>query len=132
MNDLLKYNADSAKVYRYLEITFNPTAIVPLFYEGAIAGSEFLTYAATKLYMCVHLAVNVTAPNVVIYPSITFYNEANAIFSGLINAAIMYNAGTAVINYIPNSANKENFYFSRLTAANYSQLTFNGYRFTLP
>jgi hypothetical protein len=105
--------------------------MVPLFYEGVIAGSEFLTYAATKLYLCLEFSASYTSTAGVAPAYINFYNELNAAFNAIHKNSVLWNATGATINYCPVQADKENFYFARFLNGVYIYMKFNGYRLTI-
>jgi hypothetical protein len=100
-------------------------------YQGASGGSEFVTYAATKLYLCFKLEASTTPANVpnVTPNGISIYNEVNAIFEYLYNVSNLYTG--AAYSYAHNVCNKTNFYFSRIGTGQYSFIQFIGYRITL-
>lgn len=105
-------------------------AIDPLYYTGLIAGSEFETYNAMKLYIAHSVNVGIrtsgqTSPN-----SVVFYDENNVSFFRLLNACYAYNSGAANFNWFPNNAELTNFYFARLTSAGAENIKFIGYRLT--
>lgn len=105
--------------------------VEPLFYQGAIAGTEFLTYAATKLYICLQFDADYYTGITLTPAIITLYSEANATFNYISNQAAFFNEGTAALTYQPNSLRRKNFYFSRLTNTGYAHFSFNGFRITL-
>lgn len=100
------------------------TTITPMFFEGAIAGSEFLTYDAAKLYIALEIqfgpaAIDATSNNV------SFYDEANVLCYAFANNTILYNAA----NYFNgNSGLIKNIYFGRIITTDINYLIFNGYR----
>jgi len=102
--------------------------VEPLFYIGAIAGTEFLTYVNTKMYIVYKLMFGGSAVGTTFaLNNITFYDQDNAInfyynsFIGITSA--LYNCLSVPINDI---------YFSRFAnGANASHMYFNGYRITL-
>lgn len=106
------------------------TNVEPLYYQGAIAGTEFLTYANTKLYLSLNLtggAVGALAG----FPVIQLYNEANAISHQLWKGNIWWDTTAAVAKYSGNDVLLATTYFSRLAVTGYAQISFNGYRITL-
>lgn len=112
-------------LWAYLKSAFTITGIAKLFYQGAIAGSEFETYAATKLYLCLEFDPGNTG----LYGMIQFNNEADAAFHYYYNVVVYWN-GTAS-NFIgTNPVTQTNFYFSRLIRTGYSTMKFIGYRIT--
>jgi hypothetical protein len=104
--------------------------VEPLCYEGATAASEFLVYAATKLYICFEYAFANAIAQVAI-PYIYFYDEGNvAVFFYVFH--MPYWDTTAVApRYLCQSPVQYNIWFSRLAAGGYSYMKFNGYRITL-
>jgi len=103
--------------------------VEPLYYNGVIAGTEFLTYAATKLY----LTLSLVFPGGVgaLFGYIQTYNEANAASHVYTNSTLTYNTTTPILVYINNILKISNIYFSRFTNANHTYMTFIGYRITL-
>ena len=100
------------------------------FYDGVIAGSEFLTYAATKLYLCFSLFASGThtGANALYFST---YDAANAL-KGYLNANTgVYDTTTPGNEYLCLNWQWENFYFSRLTVVTLTYMRFIGYRFTL-
>lgn len=104
--------------------------VEPLFYMGTIVGTEFLTYAATKLYICYKFVASRQMAMSVSVRDITVYNEANANVFSINNTFAILNA-TPANEYGGNLATFENFYFSRIVQAQYTGMIFNGYRITL-
>ena len=101
--------------------------VEPLHAELIIAGSEFLTYNAAKLYLCysVEFGLNVSTAN---EGHIAIYNEANA------NNGHYYNLSgiAAAINIIfCNKFELKNIWFSRIVSFEYAYMIFKGYRITL-
>lgn len=103
----------------------NIVNVEPLYFQGAIGGTEFLVYAATKLYICYDFKNNDSLINA-ITPFINFRDENNVNFSSVRN--IIYDAATA---YLANKWEMKNFYFSCAVVQLSSFITFCGYRITL-
>lgn len=106
------------------------TNVEPLYFCGAVAGTEFLTYAATKLYIALDFVGGSGAYSAG-QNTITFYNEANAAMIGLYNNAMLWNGTTTVVNYQGNDVSIKTIYFSRVAFGGYAAMLFNGYRITL-
>lgn len=106
-------------------IAFN--TITPINFMGLIAGSEFIVYAATKLYIGLQIITNGTIPSTV-YPSLTLYNELDQARMVLQNNCTYWNASTAAVNYSANSCVTNNVWFSRIVNTNILQFAFIGYR----
>lgn len=133
MTENLKYaSPETLLLWNYLRSTFAITAITPLYFQGAIAGSEFLTYAADKLYFCVNGKFNgSTAGPVGAGATITLYNETNAISMYLQNTSMSWNTSTTAQQFTVNLLDVNSVYFSRLTNSQYTYMIFNGYSLTL-
>ena len=117
----------------YKQHIFDNSLIVnvePLLYEGAIAGSEFLAYAATKLYVCLDSVFSFDLTVNGFNGLITFHNELNVINNYAQNNSINYNTITAAINYQKRDMRIKNIWFSRIIAVQYNYMRFNGYRIT--
>jgi len=125
----IKYNPEVQILWNYLRATFAITAVVPLYYEGVIAGSEFLTYAATKLYMFLQLT-GMSDAVVANIPRFRLYNAANALFQNIGFTSTYWDATAAGNRNIAISFDNKNGYFSRFTAEGYTNMTFIGYRIT--
>jgi hypothetical protein len=133
MTENLKYaRPETLILWNYLRTTFAITAITPLYFQGAIAGSEFLTYAANKLYFCINGKFNgATAGAVGAGATVTLYNEANAISMYLQNTSMSWNTSTTAQQFTLNLIDVNSLYFSRLANSQYTYMIFNGYRLTL-
>lgn len=106
--------------------------VEPLYYSGAIAGTEFLVYAATKLYICYSLIFGDIGAGNANSSRINLYNEVDVISMQLNNSNFLLNAGTGFYNYQPVYIKANNVYFSRFVAVTlYDHVIFNGYRITL-
>lgn len=105
--------------------------IEPLSYQGTIAGSEFLTYAITKLYLCLELQFTTETIGLSDL-TLTLYNENNVIFSILSNQfASRRLGGSPQTRMCGRYLYTKNFYFSRFVQANILYINFQGYRITL-
>lgn len=104
--------------------------VEPLYYDGLIAGSEFETYAATKMYLCFEFGCGVLAANIsgAVTAYVSIFDETNTITYSLNELAVAFSAAAI---YVINNFHKENFLFSRLVTANYTYMKFLGYRITL-
>jgi len=109
---------------------FNITAFEPLLYEGAIAGSEFLTYNANKLYLCFDLIIAFNGGAAAANGLVQIYDEGDAIILYGQNQSIAYEAVAAAIWSSKNDINIKNLYFSRIVTAQYNYMKFIGYRIT--
>jgi hypothetical protein len=137
MNTLAFKNASPATQEAYnglvaaiAAVPASVSAIVSLGYVGAVAGSEFETYAATKVYFCLeidwigHVAGGATIP------SVQYYNLANVLWGRYHPIGLVWWTGAAV-NYdgSPLMTN-QNLWFSKIIAGVYTHLKFIGYKIT--
>lgn len=106
--------------------------VEPVFFTGAIAGAEFATYAATKLYICFTMVAAATgAAAQATVQMVTIYDPANAAMMYLHKNYPMYEPVAAASWYTRPTTILNNFYFSRVGFTGYANLIFNGYRITL-
>lgn len=137
MNDLIQgysqLSAESINLIKWFYSRFDNRAaanqritnVEPLYYQGVIAGTEFLTYAATKLYLCLFLFSSPSNGGAV---QTALYNEANAVSSTTSDIIAYWNGAAAV--YYSNTSFLYNNYFSRIVSG-YTYILFNGFRITL-
>lgn len=104
--------------------------VEPLFFQGTIAGSEFLTYAATKLYICYSLICSNSATNTV-SSEVVLYDETNTVVMINTKAVAFWNTTTAAINFVRRDVEIQNTFFSRFAITDLIRVKFNGYRITL-
>jgi hypothetical protein len=105
--------------------------IIPLDYKGASAGSEFLTYAANKLYVAISFEVSYSASTAVPNAArLDIYNHLNALCFCGCNTIPVWNTTLAALRYVEQNCKKENFYFGRIVCNVYNYIKFNGYRIT--
>lgn len=107
----------------------NNIVIVPVFYYGALVGSEFDTYAATKMYFCYELLVSYVgsagSPQI-----LQLFNEGNVNHLSLSNSIVVYDG--LALAYVRNSNTVKNFLTSRMNALWGSvNIQFTGYRLTI-
>lgn len=108
------------------------TNVEPIFFSGASAGSEFLTYAATKLYIAFALEADSVIASGATVPVLQIFSEANAVMFNLSPLMPFWNGTTNAVNFVPVNAKIENIYFSRVGfSIGSAYLLFNGYRITL-
>jgi hypothetical protein len=105
--------------------------VEPLFYMGVGAGTEFLVYDATKLYIAYHLEFSMTNPLSFAYIHSRFYNEVNARSMFLSLETGYYDPVAGFVKYLTNNPVIKNIYFSRFELEVFNYIIFNGYRITL-
>jgi hypothetical protein len=104
-----------------------------LFYQGLIAGSEFLTYNASKLYICFdsQFSWNNASQATVTGCWVISYDAANAICNYYSNVIPVWDVVAAGIKYTNPDLVIKNFYFSRIDIGGLTTMKFNGFRVTL-
>lgn len=105
--------------------------ITPLFFQGYLAGSEFLVYAATKLYIALELEFDSVGGQTVNIGIVNLYNQADALFYTSSNNDIAWDTTAAGIVYNCNPLKFKNMYFSRIAYGVYTTFKFNGYRLNI-
>jgi hypothetical protein len=103
--------------------------VEPLFFQGAIAGTEFLAYAATKLYICYDVMFVAADGNTAQFANVITYNEADAANGRFSNDDFEGHEQDA--EYFPDDLRIQNLYFSRVAVQVYDYIKFIGYRITL-
>jgi hypothetical protein len=120
-------------LYRFVKtLLVGVQTITPLYYEGATAGSEFLTYDAKKIYICLEATFGFLGSASATAGQVITYNVANAGMNTMQNDIAFYNPTTLSYNYYPQDIINYNFWFSRVAVTLYSSLKFNGYKITIP
>lgn len=123
---------ETLSLWNYLRATFAITAIAPVYFQGGVGGSEFLTYAANKLYFCLSMVLSENTVGVSNSGnSVVLYNQANAAFSYLRNDYPAWDATASAMRYVINDINVNDLFFSRLSTTFYDTIIFNGYRLTI-
>lgn len=97
----------------------------PLYYMGAVAGSEFLTYNAGKLYIALEMQF-CSAGDAAAQYVVGFYNEANALKFQASNVVGYYTG--AAVHFTANVLTIYNTYFGRVDPAPATYMIFNGYK----
>lgn len=105
--------------------------VEPLFYQGAIAGTEFLVYAATKMYICYNIALSTSAGITITIDYGEFYNESNIISLYLRNDHVFWDVAVNDVRYARQTLELSNFIFSRFVPSVINYISFVGYRVTL-
>jgi len=102
-----------------------------LYFQGAILGSEFLIYAATKLYIAFNYSTSGTLSVTAVYPGVTLYDENNVVSGYFTNVNPYWDATGAVVKYCRSYLILSNIYFSRVLHSQYESIKFSGFRITL-
>jgi hypothetical protein len=106
--------------------------VEPLFYQGVIAGTEFLVYSTTKLYLSLNTEFAGQLYNVYLGSGeMQLYNENNVASFRSDNYLMQYvNAGLELATY--NNSSLFNSYYSRIDpGVLVTYIKFDGYRITL-
>jgi hypothetical protein len=108
--------------------------VEPIFYQGPILGSEFLTYSLNKLYMCLNNEIDTHEVDDTTEPAIDLMDENNVLSFTMMNLAIAINALAVITNHANNIV-IQNCYFSHIAqhsiTAPIINMKFIGYRITL-
>ncbi len=121
---------ESTYLLRYINNTFDVDSNDRLFYQGAIAGSEFVTYNALKLYVAINVEFGTDAAlGTALNNHVALYDDGNVLFFTMRNIALV---GDVTDNFtFPNNVVSGNLYFSRIVVTGYEFMRFDGYRVTL-
>jgi hypothetical protein len=118
-------------IWNYLFLTFGERmSIGQLFFQGGIAGTEFLTYVARTLYFALEISGSATGAAGGTPAVFAFYNENNVVSTYLRANGLTWLTSTLTYAYIHDTAKSKNLYFSRIVASNYTAIKFIGYRIT--
>lgn len=102
-----------------------------IFFQGAYAASEFLTYDVKKIYVVKSVVFGKPTQGTTIQ-QLSFYNEANAILGGFGDVKPVWNTTAAALNYINGLSEIKDLYFSRILATQIDYIKIIGYKLTLP
>jgi len=106
--------------------------IEPLVYQGASAGSEFLTYVVTKMYLCFSFAITRQSVTTGTSPYVRLYNENDVTQNYFCDAEGYHNSVTKNnYNKLNNFTILQPISFSRILVNQYAYIKFIGYRITL-
>lgn len=123
-------SVDQSLLWNQVDSFANITNVQPLFFSGAIAGSEFLTYAVTKLYVCYSVFISLIDAENTLIPNIIFFDQANNPFINVQKSSLMYESVAADTYFSGQPIKMENFYFSRFDIIGYQSIIFRGFRLT--
>jgi hypothetical protein len=138
-NQALTLEQDILLNWFYSQFDYRTTAginrhianVEPLYFQAAVAGSEFLTYAATKLYICLKLIAGSTGILNASNCSVTGYNEADVVNFRFNQNSVEFDTVVPAARYSAGSIVIQNIFFSRVVFTTYDYIVFNGYRVTL-
>jgi hypothetical protein len=123
-------SAEEIAVINYACNLINWNFIIPLYYQGALAGSEFLTYNAGKIYICTNVIFGHLAGVTATTAYAAFYDEANVNNFAVQDNGVLWDG--AAPRYQLQSLTFKNLFFSRITTtAAITQMRFIGYRLTV-
>jgi len=100
------------------------------YFYGAIAGSEFLTYRARRVWLALQFGFGWTGNPTAANFGLSFYNEANVLSMVYNNSVTTFDSVAAQNEQVGNSFIVPNIYFGRIIAATYTYCHFVGYRIT--
>lgn len=102
---------------------------IPFFYQGVIAGSEFLTYSANKCYVVRSFRAGVATYVSSYLCYFNLFDKLDNLFLVLNNANAIYNASIPSVQVWGVSLLFENFWFSRIqSGGGNSHFALSGYK----
>lgn len=124
--DFRNSTPDQINFFRRASALIAWNTLTPIFYQGPIAG-EFIVYAATKLYLALDLKFSYNGSDIWVAAGgkVALHNIVNSTSSFLSNNVMIYQTA---YRYLLNSVDANNVVFSRLDAAGYDNMVFNGYK----
>ena len=134
MNDIYWKNAtpEQELLWKQCHGLIAHNTVEPLHLQFTLPGSEFLTYEAAKLYICLEAKFSFSSSAAVAANGlITTYNMADVVNGYFNNARPVWNITDTVLNYTHPTLIIKNFFFSRLAAQTYNYIMFTGYRLTI-
>lgn len=125
-------SVEQSNLWSYVRRLYpNISRIQPVYFQGLIAGSEFLTYNANKIYICLDEAYlsnqSVLSGNY----TVTHYDQLNNSLGAESFQIPIWNTTLADYRYVYVTLKNKNIYFSRISATNYTYMKFNGFRLTI-
>ena len=120
--------------WNYFKTLWGATpTILPIWYQGAIAASEYLTYSAKKIYFALELAISSSDGSLAIdYGSLAIGGIGGATKNCFFNNIPLYDPNTTTIKYLNNPVLIHNIFFTKITTSAYTYMIFNGYKVTWP
>jgi hypothetical protein len=107
--------------------------IVPLYFHGTLAGSEFTVFNVAKFYMALELDFSWATIAGVGAENVELFNMANAQKEQYLNLYPVWNTTAAAIYYMGLDFFLKNVWFSRVANAGggYHHIKFNGFRLNI-
>jgi len=129
--DWQNFTPQQRLLWNYASSLIAYNTITPLYYQGAIAGSEFLIYAATKLYIALDVKFGGGTYGIGVIPSITTSDEADGVNGYFTNVSAFYDSVLPDYIFAGKTLVVNNIFFSRFAAFDYTHMVFNGYRLSI-
>lgn len=121
-------NAEQRNLWHIAQTLIVYTTITPVYYQGPAAGSEFVTYNAGKVYICLAFNYQWQGPASPLCEAINFHNMADVSTMQHLCAVPFWDVTAAVVKYTATMFLMNNFWFSRISYTYGGTLIFNGYR----
>lgn len=115
-------------LWSYLDSIVNITAVQPLSITVASAGSEFLTYAATKMYLALTIGFGYNSGQALAGSGHATFYDFNNVIDYYLNQCNPVWDGAAKCSY--PTIIKDMIIFSRIALTRYNYIDFKGYRIT--
>jgi hypothetical protein len=132
--DIIKAATPAQRIlWNHLFLKFGERiALSQLYYQGPVAGSEFLTYNARKMYFALQYEHGGACGSGANAGYTNFYSETNVINFIISNDKMIWDATAAAPRYLVNTAIAENVIFSKiLVSGTLTYIRFHGYRITI-
>lgn len=128
--EIIKAATPAQKIlWNYIFLNFGERiGITQLYYQGAIAGSEFLTYTLGKHYLALNVFFSGAGAASGANNLISLYDRANAINGYINNQTSLFDPVAAANEYGQFSYMTEALHFSRLIINNWTYIRFIGYK----
>jgi len=121
-------NAEQRNLWHIAQTLIVYTTITPVFFQGIITGSEFETYNAGKVYLCLDFNYCWAGPTSPGCDLINIYNMANVIIVQKLLGVPYWDVTAAAVKWTGFNIDIKNFWFSRITSTYGGSFIFNGYR----
>jgi hypothetical protein len=116
-------------LWNYVFLRFGVNiAISQIYYNGATAGSEFLTYVSNKIFLAYQINTEASGGNAAAPGILTLYDENNVASNTIGNPFPYWDATAAALRYAGGYCQANNIYFSRILPSNMNRFGFIGYR----
>jgi hypothetical protein len=120
-------------LWRYIQESYSVKDIDSLYYNGIIAGSEFVTYNASKLYLIDELLCFSNSNTLGTYPCgyIDVFLDNGATVNRVLNVLPVWDVVAAGAKFQANYLEIKRVVATYITPNSYTNMKFNGYKIIL-